>query len=620
MPKISMKPVDRGPAPSGSMMFVKLAGMSLMVLMLLGFAYMMLTYSWAGERESWNWDATDVRTNFHPMLTSEEVEKRFKERKAAWEKDNPINIIPGDRTEDPPPSENRPASNGVELPFGNTPPDPELPPPDPFPSGGLTEVQRLQLERETALIEKLQAGAIFNIDDETRALLDFVHFEDGSREKTMNEFAAYKRRQAPTNEYLAMQILLKLKAGGYGDVASKLEKSGWSWATAQAALDQLRGRAFQYTGRLYDLYEITPETPILMTDGTKVEKYYEGVIALLGARALPSEHPIEHRTVMFQALTLPEDLLAHVNTSGSVSHEDKLASEHVMISVDGLFLRRWAYSREVAPYSTSARKVLTQDNPPLLLAGDVGRSDIASYELTDEMLQQVRDAIREHPVFLETEAAYYAMLAKANDPADTVQVADNIGFFDLAGDETGPRYRGQGIRVVGMIGDNYAPVILPPNISGLRRVFRTLVLHDTSDLETPKRYMLDMIDPPTGLEPRALIEFEARYYRNVFETQSTASVVRPLLIVKRVRGLSEGVGDGDWIYGVVGIGGVFILLMVLGVFIMSERRERAKFEASTLEMSRARLKKQGGLKLKPLPGAKVEKPEASDKPADPPEA
>ena len=51
-------------------------------------------------------------------------------------------------------------------------------------------------------------------------------------------------------------------------------------------------------------------------------------------------------------------------------------------------------------------------------------------------------------------------------------------------------------------------------------------------------------------------------------------------------------------------------MLVLTWFIVSERRERARFEASTLELSRNRIKKQGGLKLKPLPGAKGGEPEA----------
>jgi hypothetical protein len=134
-----------------------------------------------------------------------------------------------------------------------------------------------------------------------------------------------------------------------------------------------------------------------------------------------------------------------------------------------------------------------------------------------------------------------------------------------------------------------------------------------------------MIEPPTGLEPRALIDIKARYYRNVFESNSTSSSVRPLLIVRRMKGIAEDSDEGAWLYAVAGIGGVVLLLTVLTWFIISERRERARFEANTLELSRGRIKKQGGLKLKPLPGGKGGAPEAPKEdskaaapPAEPP--
>jgi hypothetical protein len=66
---------------------------------------------------------------------------------------------------------------------------------------------------------------------------------------------------------------------------------------------------------------------------------------------------------------------------------------------------------------------------------------------------------------------------------------------------------------------------------------------------------------------------------------------------------------------------VFLLFSVLTWLILGERRERAKFEANMIEQSRERLKKRGGLKLKPLPGAAAEgKAPEPPKPADPPPA
>lgn len=612
-------------------MFVKLMSLLVMSAALIGVIYMLLNYSWQDQRQSWDWEPEKIRTNFDPLLTTEQIRELFEKKRQEWFTKNPINQIPVETGEQEDPRKvNQPAGNRVATPFGNDD-SPAPPPPDPYSPGvDQREEVRRDADHELKLAEKLTLPPVFELLDETQNLLDFIPFEDGSREKAMNEFAAYRGRQAPTNELLALQILRKLPApggAGHAEYAAKVDAQGWYFGKSQQALEVYRGRGFAAEGRLFDLYEIRPEKPIVLQDGAKIEVYYEGVVALLGPGLGRNEHQIEQRTVLFQSLSLPEALKPFLNTAGAVSHDDKLVTEHVMVKLSGAYLRRWVYSREVKPYSTKAKQVLTQDHLPLLLTADLAVSEVSKYELTDELLQQVRDAMREDPVFLETEAAYYAMLARANAPDDQVEVVPEIGYFDLAGAETGPRYRGQGIHVDGMIGDDYAPVILPPNISGLRRVFRALVLHDTANLESPKRYLVDMIEPPTGLEPRALIAMDARYYRNVFETTSSSSTIRPLLIVKRVRGLRDETGGSDWIYGLLGMIGILVLMSVLTWFILSERRERARFEASTLELSRNRLKKQGGLKLKPLPGAKggepetkpeasPEKPAAGDTPAD----
>ena len=626
MAKMKIQSNEQGPAPSGAAMFVKLLGLLVMGAALMGVISMLLTYSWEDKRETWEWEPEDIRTNFAPLMTSEQIQKLFEAKRREWMGSNPINNIPeGVEGQDDPRNANTAGNRSAPLPFGNdggdtgSEPDP-LPPPDSFqPIGGKDQRQESRLDdaRELKLTELLTQEKQFELLDETQNLLDWVEFRDASREQSMNEFTVYQGRQAPTNEQLALQILKKLPSPNdpqYEAFRKRIEEKGWYWGNSQPAIEKYRGHVFEVEGRLFDLYAITPDEPIVLQDGTKIETYYEGVVAMLGKGMARGDHPIEQRIIEFQSLTLPEALEPYVNSSGHLSHDDKLVTEPVMVKFTGAYLRKWIYSREIAPYSTAAKKITSQDHAPLLLTPDLQQSATEPYQLTDELLQQVQDALRDDPVFLETEAAYYAMLAKANHPDDEIELAENIGYFDLAGEETGPRYRGQGIRVVGMVGDNYAPVMLPPNISGLRRVFRTLVLDDTANLESPKRYMVDMIEPPTGLEPRALVDFEARYYRNVFETESASSTVRPLLIVRRVKGLRDDAEGGEWIYALLGVGGILLLMAVLTWFILSERRERARFEASTLELSRNRVQKKGGLKLKPLPDGKGNAPDP--KPAD----
>lgn len=77
----------------------------------------------------------------------------------------------------------------------------------------------------------------------------------------------------------------------------------------------------------------------------------------------------------------------------------------------------------------------------------------------------MRRSTREDINYVQDEATYYATLAQANVPGDAPKVVPEINYFDLANLETGPKYRGQGVSVYGMLGDNYAPVILPPDVA-----------------------------------------------------------------------------------------------------------------------------------------------------------
>ncbi|MBX3473270.1 MAG: hypothetical protein KF754_02730 [Planctomycetes bacterium] len=612
MPKLSYNPVDRSPAPSPSMMAVKLLGMGVMVVSLVGISFLLARFSGQGKKEDWNWDPKSVRENFEPIYTPDQL-KRL-QREAAERAFSQFGVPTNSPTVDPP--RNQPDGGGIPVPFGGNEPDTPLP----EELRGVDQrdlwAQRDALHLRIAQ-DQLKKGPAIDYDQESRGILDLAELADADRARCMGEFDAYGGRQAPPNERLALQLLRKLPgAAGYAD---KVERNVFFFGPGQVSANAYRWRAFAVEGRLFDLYEVKLGEPLVMPDGASVGGYFEGVIALLG-QGVGSEHPVEQRLVLFQALTLPDALKEFVNSTGKISHGDKLAGQAVMVRLTGVYHRLWVYSREVSPFSTQQKPVLSQAHLPLLLSPDVALSDAKPYELTEQMLGQVRDAMREDPIFLESEAAYYALLAKANDPQDVVKTLPDVGYFDLAGGggETGPRYRGQGIRVAGMIGDDYAPVILPPNISGLRRVFRTLLLGDTADFLSPKKYLLDMIEPPTGLEPRALVGIDARYYRNVFEVKSTSSDVRPLLIVRRATPLREGAGETDWVFVAVGTSAFLVMFAVVLWFVMADRRERKAFEATSLELSRKRLERRGGLKLKPLPGDEAKPPAAVEKPPDPP--
>lgn len=610
MPKLSYNPVDRSPAPPAYVAFIKIMGMVMSVGALVGLSWMLARYAGSDTRSDWNWDPKSIRTNFDPLYTPEQI--KAMQREAAERAMSQFGVPTNSPLVDPP--ANKPASNdGLPAPFEehkNVPLPDELKGTDQREIWAKRDNLHLQLART-----QLKKGKVFDFAQETREVLDFVELADADRARCMAEFDAFGGRQAGPNERLAFQLLKKLP-----DLAPRAESGVFFFGPGQDPINEYRCRAFAVEGRLFDLYQVKLPEPLVYPDGSKVEGYFEGVVALLG-KGVGSEHAIEQRLVLFQTLVLPADLQPYLSADpAAIAQTDKLATEAVMVKLDGLYLRMWVYSRQVAPFSTQAKPVMSQAHLPLLLTSNLARAQAKPYELTDELLQQVRDAIREDPVFLESEAAYYALLAKAADPEDVVEAVPDIGYFDLAGGggETGPRYRGQGIRIVGMIGDDYAPVILPPNIAGTRRVFRTLLLGDTADLASPKKYLLDMLEPPTGLEPRALVAFNARYYRNVFETKSTSSDVRPLLIVRRAVPINEGATENNWIYVAVGISAFLGLFVVVTFFVLSDRRERRKFEAASVELSRKRLEKRGGLKLKPLPGDKPAEGHAPEKPPDPP--
>lgn len=614
MPKISYNPVDRRPPPPASIIVIRLFGMVVMALSLLGVAYLLTSFSGSGKKQDWGWDPASVRTNFEPIYTPEQLERIQRE---SMGRAFALNGVPQDPIVKPP--VNAPSNTpGLPVPFAGNEPRPI-----PVEPGGVDqrELWAQRDQRHLDLAKQLKDGHAFNLIDETANILDFQPFTDSDRTRLMAEFEANRGRQADPYERLALKVMRGLPKPGsaaWAEYAAKINQDVFLYAPGMPAIDVYRGRVFGVQGRLFDLYEVRPEVPIVLADGSRIESYYEGVIALLGKGVGRDEHAIEQRLVMFQTLSLGDDLKPLLNAQGNVSQADRLAGESVMVKLSGAYLRLWIYSREVAPFSNAAKRVLCQAHLPLLLSSDVARSEGKPYELTDELLQQVRDAMREDPIFVESEAAYYAMLAKANDPRDEVTPVENVGYFDLAGGqgETGPRYRGQGIRVVGMIGDDFAPVVLPPNISGMRRVFRALVLGDTGDVNSPKKYLVDMIEPPTGLEPRALVAFNARYYRNVFETRSTSSDVRPLLVVRRISGLREGKDETDWVFVMVGVAAFIGLFVALLWFVLSDRRERKAFETTTMEVARKRLEKRGGLKLKPLPGDQAKGSEAApgDKP------
>ncbi len=545
-----------------------------------------------GNQGPWPWEDRDIRKNFMPIYSVEENDRRFNEEvkkmKGSFEFVDPQTNTP--KTND------RPRLPG-EV------PDQPAPPAEPPPGDPTTERDA----REAELTAELTLGPWLNLDDAVSNITTFEPFKDWRpqyRSHVMSERDANRGRQAPPYELLAFKILRQIPAvgaAGRKEYESKLEPGKFYFGAGQAAINACRGRVFEAKGRLFDLYEVKLTSPVVLPDGSKVERYFEGSISFLRQGRAMGEFPITQQQVLFQSLNCPDSLVKYLGKQDGLYHDDALATENVFVSCSGVYLRNFVYSRPVKPFSTNEKRVESQAFLPLLLTNDLSQTEHEGYALTDGLLQQVRDSVREDVEYLQDEAAYYAMLAQANTKGDSFKVVPEVGYFDLANLDTGPKYRGQGLRVWGLIGDNYSPVILPPNISGIRRVYRCYVAGSMSDLATPNRYLVDMIELPPGLEARAPVMFDARYYRNVFEAQGSGSMIRPLLVVHHVERHFQADRSQDWIFALVLIGGAAIMFVGFVWFMFSDRRSRDKFEQQNMARLRERLEKSGGLKLKPLP-------------------
>lgn len=578
-------------------MTMKVFRLMVAALLLSGIMYILTEYSNSGshERKEWEFSPAQMRLNFEPIRTPEQDKRLLQEALDRELAKAGLPVVPGRPSAVLPPAGNDgaapPPANGGKS---DTPDSPTA-----------VDQRELWAERDTRDLkmarDQLQKPRVFEPARESEFIPDFTDFQDADRAQCMGEFEANRGLQAPTHERMALEVLHKLP--GITDFAARIHPDGYFFAPGRAAIEFYRGRGFAVEGRLFDLREIKADPPHVLNNGAKINSYYEGIIALVGKGQTAEEQPVEHRVVLFQSLALPTDLLPYVNTTGAISQADKLATENVSVKLTGAFLRRWIYSREVTPFSTPGKRVYSQAHAPLLMTADVRKAEIAPVTPTDPMLQQITDDQRQDPSFVATEAGYYALLNQVNNPDDAPPAVENIGYFDLVGSgETGPRYRGQGVHVNGMIGDDYAPVILPPNVSGARRVFRAYLLGETINIYTPKRYLIDMIEPPKGLEPRALVSVTARYYRNVFEAEDKESIIRPLLVIRKIDPRTPPDEGTDWVAVCIAIGGFFVVIALAGWFLFGDRRERRNFEATSMEAARRRLEKRGGLKLKPLPG------------------
>ncbi len=594
-----LKPFDfyRKPPPQNfQQMLSRVVALGLGVLAIGGMVMIFSAYSRSEVKQEWKWEHRDIRRNFMPIYSTEENDRRFKEEIDKTSKS--FGMETPDARPKPPENKEGPRLPGETTPPPRTPEEDAPPPGDPAIEREAREVKRFP---------ELTRGRWLTVEEEVANIPTFTPYQDWRpqfRSHLKSEFDANEGRQAPAYEQLSLKLLQRLPATGKpgrDQWDSKLEKGKFWFGVGKEAVNFYRGRVFEAEGRLFDIYEVKLKPAVVLSDGTTVDRYFEAVVAFLRQGNGFDEMAVHQQQVLVHFAQCPKSLEPFLNSKGAVGHEDVLCKQSVYVKFSGLYLRNFIYNRPVAPFHSTAKPVYCQAFLPMLLSADLERSERDTYSLTDELLQQVRDSTREDINYVQDEAAYYATLAQANMPGDAPKVVPEINYFDLANQETGPKYRGQGVRVFGMLGDNYAPVILPPNISGLRRVYRCYVAASMTDMATPNRWLVDMIDLPPGLEARVSVAFSGRYYRNVFETQDNRSMIRPLLVVHHVERHYSSDTSQDWIFAVVLTGLATIMIGGMAWFLFSDRRASSKFEQQNMARLRERIQKQGGFKLKPLP-------------------
>jgi hypothetical protein len=603
-----LKPFDfyRKPPPQNfQQMLAKAVFLGMGAFAIGGMVMIFSAYSRTDVKQEWKWEHRDIRRNFMPIYSTEENDRRFQDEIDKTSKSFGM--------ESPAPRPKAPENTeGPRLPGETAPPpktpEEELPPPgDPTLEREAREVKRLN---------ELTKGRWLTVEEEVANLPTFSPYQDWRpqfRSHLKSEFDANVGRQAPAYEQLSLKVLQRLPATGKpgrDGWDSKIEKGKFWFGVGKEAVNFYRGRVFEVEGRLFDIYEVKLSPAVVLSDGTSVDHYFEAVVAFLRSGNGFDELGVHQQQVLVHMAQCPDALKPYLNAKGEVGHEDALCKQSVYVKLSGVYLRNFIYNRPVAPFHTKEKPVHCQAFLPVLLSADCERNERDTYGLSNELLQQVRDATREDINYVQDEAAYYATLAQANVPGDAPKVVPEINYFDLANLETGPKYRGQGVRVYGMLGDNYAPVILPPNISGLRRVYRCYVAASMTDMATPNRWLVDMIDLPPGLEARVSVAFSGRYYRNVFETQDNRSIIRPLLVVHHLERHYSSDTSQDWIFAVVLMTMAFLMIGGLAWFQFSDRRASNKFEQQNMARLRERIQKQGGLKLKPLPSDTKTKPES----------
>ncbi|MCK6438995.1 MAG: hypothetical protein L6Q71_02195 [Planctomycetes bacterium] len=407
-------------------------------------------------------------------------------------------------------------------------------------------------------------------------------------------------------------------------IADASNGEAWMYSDYTDIVPGYRGRVFDVAqARLWMLREQPLRTSVTV-DGKPVENAWYGVAVFLRKGARLEDQWI-NQAVAFTTLSLPDELKPYALKPGEhPSNDDKLSRENVCVSFSGAWFRRIMYREplsganlalenaddiEAALFTRS--EYWTEAYMPWLVCQGVERAQPKELSL-DQRFEIVSQFDELHPhvtqkTDLFDEAGYYLLLhhtmTPGAGPLNGIVGPTEMTLRRLKDLSHRSTYRGTRMKTSGTLQSEYSLLMLPPNISGKRNVYRTYVLdaltraEESSDLQ----WYADVVEPPLDLRGKARVIVDGYYYRSqIFEgrnneTGKTGSFVFPLLIAPKLAPYDDAAGSGtsgmNWtlIWAVGGVvAGIIVLLIVLG---RVDRNSRERFERETLATVRGKLAK-----------------------------
>lgn len=387
-------------------------------------------------------------------------------------------------------------------------------------------------------------------------------------------------------------------------------------------VEAYRGRVYAAAGRLFALWK-QPMDGLGEGAGT----LWYGVLARIRPGAAVEgqakwEEDWVHESIAFCTTDLHPDLMKYaLEPTAQLSVDDALAREAVFVGLHGVYLRR-VYFREflqevavtLPPEQRGAdgkanatRSFQSEALMPLLLTtsvvsveGSVAPADAKPIDVVASFSERLKPVDPEKKDRFD-EAGYYLLLDALNNPAHPLQQNPPtlLNFRKLIEPAMREAYRGGRIQMKGILLDEYFPLLLPPNVSGRRMVYRTFVGDGTrrSDVSTALLWYIDTLEPPVDFAGSPVVNIEGLYYKSqdliVNENGKTLEVHWPVVLTTKI--LPAGAfaqaenTEANMLLVWITTAGVALIILALIWITRRDRRQQQRFEQASIQRARSAL-------------------------------